>query len=463
MNKSLILFSASIFVFVMLLFNVSASNLVGSYNLTINNQTLSNATFIAGQMNNLTFDFVALENDTNVKLEFEIYCYSANFENESSEFDVFLGVSYDNNFSFNLSDNFKYCDVVNLGVGVFGDNHFFSSDIDVEINNSVKVFKVIDDYGVDLDNNGLYDYLVVEISVTIPYSGEYHLFADLDDDIWEKFYAGIDEYNYLNKGNHTIYLNFSGKRINFYEENSSYLLDDLGIECLSTECGDLRIERENFYNTSFYNYTEFELAPRGEILGITEYTEDLDNDGLYDYLVVNVSVNLTDSSLYQLMSDWRITGGSFVFDQDVETNLNSGLNNIPIKISGRELHKIKLNGSLDLDRLGLTEETIWLLLDVENNYYTTGNYSYLDFERPELEVTGNITDYGEDINKNGLYDYLVLKIPVNVTKSDNYFIELEFDELNLWFHNYVFVGVNDTFIEEKFIIKDLMVLMNCKN
>lgn len=124
------------------------------------------------------------------------------------------------------------------------------------------------DYGVDEDSDGLYDYLVIEAELNVGESGNYSGAAWLYAN--ETVIVKISGSGYLGKGIQTIDLVFDG--VSIYEKgiDGPYTLMYF---TLRDENGSLVNYGWNIYNTSAYNYTEFQ---RGELIG------DANNDSKVD-------------------------------------------------------------------------------------------------------------------------------------------------------------------------------------
>ena len=82
------------------------------------------------------------------------------------------------------------------------------------------------DCGVDVDNDGLYDYIIIDVGVTIYESGEYGIMGYLFDPIGREIDWSIDHRNF-SIGDYTMRLHFNGNNIKKHGVNGHYLLKDL--------------------------------------------------------------------------------------------------------------------------------------------------------------------------------------------------------------------------------------------
>jgi len=111
------------------------------------------------------------------------------------------------------------------------------------------------DYGIDEDSDGLYDYLVVEAEVNAGESGNYRSAAWLYGN--ETVIAKISNISYPGEGVQKIDLEFSGLSISQKGINGPYTLIYLA---LYDDTGNIVNYGWNIYNTSAYSYMEFEGA-----------------------------------------------------------------------------------------------------------------------------------------------------------------------------------------------------------
>ncbi len=141
------------------------------------------------------------------------------------------------------------------------------------------------------------------------------------------------------------------------------------------------------YTTSYYNWTEFQKPPAEFNDVYSDYGEDTNGDGLYDYLVVNVGVNVTETGRYRVSGSLDENGTYHWVDYATKSAyLNKGNQTIKLKFSGIEIRDNGYNGTYDLKSLGLYSEwkeddyKYWKEIDHRYYAYTTGYYNYIDFQ-----------------------------------------------------------------------------------
>ena len=240
---------------------------------------------------------------------------------------------------------------------------------------------------IDEDNDGLYDYLSIDVGVNITIPGNYTIEGDLysSDSIFIDHYAINIE---LDKGNHYASLPFKGMYIYFYGINSSYTLKNLKITCYTTNLS-ITDRRENAYNTSVYYYTQFNNSLAGGCYGVDDRGIDEDLDGLYDYLEVLLNISVNIFANYTIKGYLYNSSGIFLASASNQSVTN--ISQISLKFPGQIISDSKSNGPYNLSYLEIYDEKGNLVYS-DTNVYITSAYNYTDFEpmlKPDLNISTN--------------------------------------------------------------------------
>ena len=122
---------------------------------------------------------------------------------------------------------------------------------------SAQLIGRLSDYGSDVNGDGLYDYLTVDVGVHVREPKTYTLMGSLYDAkgkevVWSMVSAS------LSPGDHIMHMDFDGKTIERHKVPGPYRLDDLG---LFTRSGEKNVTVEDMmakpYITNYYNYSQF--------------------------------------------------------------------------------------------------------------------------------------------------------------------------------------------------------------
>lgn len=282
------------------------------------------------------------------------------------------------------------------------------------------------DYGLDQDNDGLYDYLEVRFNATAYTTGNYTIGAQLNETQTANKSIISIAFNdsHFNAGEtKELSLSFRGDQI--YESNNS---------------GRYSVKTQQFYNgldqnainysiytTSSYMPSQFEPsiyfgAGPVTLINASDSGIDTDGDGLYNYLQVAVTFNITTSGTYRFLS-WisDSVSNNTVSIEGNELFLSSGVNTIAFNFSGSDIHKAGLDTSYNVSyNFDFNRQDNYTEVD---NASSTAFYDYMQFNPVPATLSGNYTDQGIDTNNNGLYDYLIINVTVNVTQPGDYILQ----------------------------------------
>ena len=271
------------------------------------------------------------------------------------------------------------------------------------------------DYGLDIDSNGLYDFLTIELDISsIIKTGDYRfdgrLYHENDSDSFS------NATSYIDTQTRALQLNFSGqdiwrsKVIDSTYDLELWIYDNNSI---------LVVMLEDVYTTSEYSYTGFQSPKAFFQDTYSDYGLDTNGDGLYEYLTVEVGLNVTTAGNYSTHGCLYDIYGNETAETYNLTYLNAGDQIVTLNFDGYPIYQHGVNGLFNLTNLLLYNENS-TVMDNLNYAYTTSAYDYTDFQRPPVMLTGNYSDYGTDIDGNGLYDYLTVNVEIIVENAGNY-------------------------------------------
>ncbi|MEA3283203.1 MAG: S8 family serine peptidase [Euryarchaeota archaeon] len=276
---------------------------------------------------------------------------------------------------------------------------------------------VYSDYGEDTDDDGLYNYLTIDVGVNVTTAGSYQIIGYLDDNTGYSIDYKSNT-TYLSAGSQIMQLNFEGMKIRQNEVNGPYDLKSLYIYDSST--GDQLDYIYDAYTTSHYNYTDFQVPPAEFNDVYSDYGEDTDDDGLYNYLTIDVDVNVTTAGSYRVIGYLYDNTGYSIDYKSNTTYLSAGSQIMQLNFEGVKIRQNEANGPYDLKSLYIYDSSTGDQLDYIYDAYTTSHYNYTDFQVPPAEFNDVYSDYGEDTDDDGLYNYLTIDVDVNVTTAGSY-------------------------------------------
>ena len=279
----------------------------------------------------------------------------------------------------------------------------------------VSFFGVHDDYGVDVDGDGLFEFLELSLSVVATTNVSFLIEATLTGILNETSDYYIDRvitYGALTPGLARVPLQFRSEPINLSQFDGPYhvyLTISLTISPYTGRDSDL-------YTTHLYDHAEFK-GPVARVTGrLTDYGVDTDQDGRFNYMVVEVPVQvhyraeliLAGLTIYPCCPNVRAANVS---------TYEPGTYRLRLWFDGVELRLLGYVGAFTV-RLHLIDNATHQDLHLED--YVTSAYSYTGFEEPPAGFAPPHAEYGLDTDGDGRYNSLVVEAVVDVQEPDTY-------------------------------------------
>ena len=159
------------------------------------------------------------------------------------------------------------------------------------------------------------------------------------------------------------------------------------------------------FTTGFYDFRDF--AAKSYIFNFTDDGSDADNNGKFDVLQVNASLQIIDDNTYTIALALYDLFGHILEIKNLSSFLSTGRSKLSFNFNGSKIHDKKLNGPFNVKYIELYEDGA--LIDKINDAYTTENYNFNDFDSP------NLPDLKANISVSGEYHYGINNITVNFT------------------------------------------------
>ncbi len=290
------------------------------------------------------------------------------------------------------------------------------------------------DYAEDTDGDGYYNYLVVNVVVNVDVPGNYIIDGSLADSIGEIIDSTINS-TYLDAGVQVVQLRFEGWLIHKNGVNGPYTV------YLDLYDGSWILLDSDVYTTNLYKYDDFELPPAVFLLPYSDYGLDTDGDNYFNYLVVNITIDVTVAGIYEVEGDliddilnWIDTISNITF-------FSVGTQGIQLYFDGMSIYRNGRDGpyTINLNLYDNSSNT------VDTDSYTTNFYTFDQFQAPGVSFKPPHSDYGLDTDGDGYFNYLVVNVTVEVIVSG--FYRIDGDLLNdtpKWIDNdtnYTFLNV----------------------
>jgi PKD repeat protein len=304
---------------------------------------------------------------------------------------------------------------------------------------------VVSDFGIDTNDNGRFDALIVEVEVTASRAGDHTLGGMLALPGGITPYGGLyaeDVRTHLHAGTQTVQLSFDGLAIGNAEARGPYQVADLwvtDVEDFDFHLGpwDVLLDYQHpDYTTAPYSVQQFETLPAKLADLYEHYGIDEDGDGRYESVAIDVILDVVQESRYQVEGDLYDSAGSFVGHatwngSGTTASLLFGLERTrpPYTLEQLQLFEYNARGRL----LDSRHHDVYTIADLgallDRGAVTLGAHA------PVLEP-GAIRPMGEhitptqvfddrvvDLDGDGLYDQLVVDVEVEVTQAGEYRVE----------------------------------------
>ena len=263
------------------------------------------------------------------------------------------------------------------------------------------------DFGSDGDQDGQFNYLVADINITVDVPSYYYVDAYLHD---PNYTLAIDaySYNYLNTGFYTLEFNYDGTRINGSGVDGPYQISLVLYDLYYGIFVD-----SDVHITAAYSHLDFE-PPAGLLSPPhTEAGLDVDGDSLFNFLNVNVSLQVNTAGTFQINGYLHAANGTLNLYDSASLYLDVGLQTITLSFDGVPINQSGIDGpySVDLDLYYGYGPPL------DHDLHMTAAYSHLDFDGDPLPLGQFVpphSDSGIDTDADGLYNYLAVDVRVAV-------------------------------------------------
>lgn len=241
---------------------------------------------------------------------------------------------------------------------------------------------------LDIDKDGLYDSLDIAVGANVATPGYYEVTGHLYDDKGNETLPASNR-TYLSMGADTLTLRFYALRHpgQFYLRNLT----------LRDDSGRIQDHLDEAYVTQKYDILE-QNPKIAKLTGDYEdHGTDVNGDGRYEYLDVDVGVYVFNPGQYTLTGYLYGGDGSNVAWSIDNGDLYAGRSTMHLRFDGGTIRRHGVNGPYRLQNLFLAGKN-WTIDEFAKHAYNTSAYVYSNFAeplRPEYEKLISGTGNGE--------------------------------------------------------------------
>ncbi len=303
-----------------------------------------------------------------------------------------------------------------------------------------RLTQILSDYGVDQDNDGRYDQLVVEAEIEVSQVDEYYIDARLNDlDPETRLGGQIDSIagaglqQTLEPGLNVVSLVFDGRMIGQKNASGPYVIDWLritnepNIEPHLSE--GLIDEQQPNYITANYDAQEFEGQDAAFTESYNHNAQDTNGDGFIDQVVVNTGITINEAGSYRVEGNLTTVAGEVVAEtswQGSDGQVSLVFDALLARPDSYYLRDLTLYGPSGLiETIGRTRA-----YDLSNYAYDLGSFYSSGIQTQSsgaLSISGITTT---DTDNDSDFDSLDVSISTFVAVAGQYKIEAWLESAN---------------------------------
>jgi pimeloyl-ACP methyl ester carboxylesterase len=214
----------------------------------------------------------------------------------------------------------------------------------IVVQESAQLTDVYTENVVDENGDGLYDELIIGVEINFLVVAPYEVFANLKDTNGSLIESLVTQFTPTQTGISTVQLRFDGKTIAEHGVNGPYQLNSLVLRrSLDTNYATVDY-REDAYTTNAYQVDDFQGALIKLISVDSGEGVDSDGDGFFNYLVIQVEVDVVIPGTYQTNARLVTQNGTEIDWTSETQSLGPGPGVISLTFDGQKIRQTAENG-----------------------------------------------------------------------------------------------------------------------
>lgn len=288
------------------------------------------------------------------------------------------------------------------------------------------------DYGLDTDGDMLFNFLMVDVSISVTVDGFFLVAADLYDITGTTYITGNAVSGFMTTPGGVMTVDLDGISIRSSGFNGPYLLQLLIFDDM------FNLDDIGTHTTAAYLATDFDPVPATFAPPHSDAGVDTDGDMLFNYLRVSVvvdTIQAVDVAISGILSD----GFNVIDIQYAVASLPSGPGQVVvIDFVGWAIRNNGVDGPYAVD-LSLYDPFTGTPYDFDTHF--TSAYGFVQFDLPPATLAPPHADVGVDTDADTLFNQIRLDVSVSVAEAGDFAVDA-----SLWDSTFTtFLGGQTTF------------------
>ncbi len=234
------------------------------------------------------------------------------------------------------------------------------------------------DYGQDTDLDGLYEYLVIDVTIEVYQAGNYMVSVFLNDSAGSPI-ASVGMGGTYDVGTHVVSVPLEGIKIWAHGVNGPYVVH------VQLNSYPWTLIDEFVDATGPYTYDQFEPLPAlfAAVSGASGL--DTDGNGRFEFLVTDFSVEVVEAKVYSFTCDLlKLVSSSWVYLEETNESryLGVGAQELSIAFRGSRINAAELDGPYYV--LLSLYDSVGGRRYLDDIWYMTDSFGYAQFEAGSL-------------------------------------------------------------------------------
>jgi hypothetical protein len=257
------------------------------------------------------------------------------------------------------------------------------------------------DQGIDLDGDGLFDWLEIRVPLNVSTLGEYLVSGVLEDELGSPlaWANGVVEGG---PGSLAVSLRFRGDQIWAGQQSGPYWLRKVRLVDRRSVVLPVQVDyMQDVYQTAAYEIDSFQHSPL-ELLDIRDYGVDSNGNAKFDWLVFELDIKTDLAGKFFWSADLATQSGRRLGSTAGNGIFASGVNTISLQFPGQSIFLSHEHGPYQLINLLVWGEA-GLLED--GRLLTSQAYNYGEFEPMPEQFFPQVMDFSGQQIENGDFEF----------------------------------------------------------